>query len=1134
IVTSEDERRATYYFEGPAIDGSAQAEHAAPAGEIICTTNLYAYADSLLAVEGLAGDGDLCRVLALGQGAPGGLPVSRPPFDEEAMSRFFPAEIVRQERSGEFRQVLSVFINLPTVRTEDQLDIFVRSVFNLQDKYGGLFNRVDFGDKGSNLLMFWGAPVTYENDVDRALNFILDLQAKTSIPINAGVTYRIAHAGFVGSPLREEYTCYGRGTNLAARFMTTASRGEIWLDEHAARLAEKRFDIEYEGQLAFKGFAEKQKVFVLFEAKEDGETFYDRPMVGRHVEMDALTDFVEPLWRGQPTGVMIIWGEPGMGKSRLVHEFSQSDVIKEAGALWALCQSDEILRESFNPFRYWLKRYFNQSATQSELRNKRSFNRRLDGLIANTEDESLATELDRTRSFLGATLDLFWPDSLYAGLDAPGRYENTILGLLALIQAESLRQPLIVQLEDMHWIDEASREFVIRLADAMKTDSGHTYPIALIATSRHEGPGCPLAEGEECQEIDLAQLSRESLRDLALSILGGLIAEPLLDLIEDRAEGNPFFAEQIVRYLVESDLLAEGLQGWQMKHEKRRLLPADVRSVLIARLDRLAQEVKDVVQTAAVLGREFEVALLIRMLHNDQQTWDCINAAEEAAVWSALNQMRYIFKHALLRETAYRMQVRARRQALHRLATQALETLYADDLAHHYTELAYHSEHAGLAAAAADYYLKAAKQAISRGTLADALNYLDQAEALAPEDQTETRWNVLVQQASALGMLGNPEGNKEKARKALSLSQAMGDDEKVAEAHLLLGDAARLMGDDQAALTEFDAGLAASRRIGTRVMEALLLGIKTATLNRLGRTEEAAIVAKDALALADDLDNETVLVRILTNAANLYIGVGDNGQAAELLTRQVEINRRQGNQVGLAYGLLNLGYNQQMLGQYELAKAAISESLQVTMTMGAARLSAYNRLNLGLAEIRVRQLDSARREIEEARQALIEVDDRFGIAASHSYLGMALESDGQPEQAAASYEIAEQMMAELSATGYAIDAIAGRGRCALLLDDKAQAGQLASDVWAYLRQSGPGGLEFPMLAYESCALVFESTDDSAAHQAIVEASYGELMKRAQQISDETWRDSYLHNVPEHRALIERWERLFGKSARVTN
>jgi tetratricopeptide (TPR) repeat protein len=304
--------------------------------------------------------------------------------------------------------------------------------------------------------------------------------------------------------------------------------------------------------------------------------------------------------------------------------------------------------------------------------------------------------------------------------------------------------------------------------------------------------------------------------------------------------------------------------------------------------------------------------------------------------------------------------------------------------------------------------------------------------------------------------------------------------------------------------------------------------MQATSLGRMGRMEDAAVVAEGALVMADQQGDESVLVRVLNNVANYYMMAGDHGRAAELLTRQVAINRRQRDQVGVAHGLTNLAYNQLLLGQYEPAQEAIAQALQLTMTMGARRLSAYNRLNLGLAQIRLRRLASARQEIELAHQALLEVDDKFGVAASHSYLGMALERDGQPAQAAANYETAGQMMGDIGATGYAVDATAGLSRCALLGDDESQAEQLANEVWAYLRQTGAGGLEFPLLAFESCAQVFESVGNETDLQATIRASYHELSQRARRISDVEWRNSYLHNVPEHQALIERWERVTGQ------
>ncbi len=1126
IVTSEDERRASYYFQGPAIDGSAEAEHAANAGDIIIGARLHDLIGPMVNAEPLADQaGNYQRLRAVSASAPA-VELSGPrSADFEVMTRFFPSSVVYQEHSGEFRQVLNLFINLPTVRTEDQLAIFMRSMFALQDRYGGLLNRLDFGDKGSNLLLFWGAPVAHENDVARILNFVLDLQTVTSIPINAGITYRLAHAGFVGSAQREEYTCYGRGVNLAARFMTAAPRGEIWLDERVAQHAERNFEIEYEGEMAFKGFAEKQKVYALFEIKEEDETFYDGPMVGRQAEIEIMTDFVAPLWRDQPAGALIVWGEAGMGKSRLVHEFHHSDMFGEVDVLWAVCQSDEILRESLNPFRYWLIRYFNQSQAQSEARNKRNFNRKLDGLISETSSQWLAAELDRTRSFLGAMLGLYWPDSLYAGLDAQRRYENTLGGLMTLMQAESQRQPLIVHIEDNQWIDEASREFMVHLATSLRDDGDETDPIAIIATSRHEGPGCPLAEADQCLEIDLAQLSPESLAELAQDLLNGPVSQSLLDLIVARAEGNPFFAEQILRYLRESDSLAVGPDGWQLRKEGRTPLPADVRSVLIARLDRLAQEVRDLVQTAAVLGREFEVLLLARMLRDDNSVIDRVEEAQSAAIWSQLNQMRYLFKHALLRDTAYRMQVRTRREALHKLAAQAIETLYADDLRPHYAELAYHCERAGSMDEAADWYMLAAAQATNHGTLVDARSYLTRAVDLVPAERADMRWSALTRQIKVLNMLGEFEASLKVEETTLTLAQEIGDDALMAEAYFLRAVTAHEMGNDRTALGDFEVGLLASKRGGARRIEALILGMKTIALARTGQIEEAAVVAEGALAMAEELGEEYVLVRNLNNLANFYMYIGDHGQAADHLTRQVDINRRQGDRVVEATGLTNLAYNQLALGRYDAAQAAIEGALQLTTLMGASRLSAYNRLNLGLALVRLGRPADALREIEAARPELIAVGDRFGLSVTYTYMGLALEADRQADQAAASYEEAVEMLRQIDAAGYAIDAVAGRSRCALIQEDLQLAEVLAVEIWEYLRQSGASGLEFPLLAYESCARAFEAAGNEAAFRSTVEAGYRELMDRAKRISDGEWRSALLHNVPEHRALGEMWERL---------
>jgi tetratricopeptide (TPR) repeat protein/class 3 adenylate cyclase len=728
IVTSKGQRRAVYYFRGTAIERCTEAESHSGPGEIVVGRELFKNIRKHVNEKAV---GEYYTI----SGTEGELPHSQHFTQPESnlinMAHFCPEDLVNQTYNGEFRQVVNLFINLPTIRTKGQLEIFMQSVFELQNQYGGLLNRLDFGDKGAHLLMFWGAPVTYENDIERALDFVLTLQEETSIPIHAGLTYRISHAGFIGSDIREEYTCYGQGVNLASRFMVAAPRGMIWIDEHIADRAESHHQIDFVGEQTFKGFSEKQSAYVLLERKDEIIPFFRGEMVGRQEELDILADFVQPLEEGRFAGALVVWGEAGIGKSRLVHEFQDADIFPSKNVLWGVCQTDQLLREAFNPFRYWLQQYFGVSETQVEARNKRSFNQRLDHLIAKIKDETLIEELDRTRSFIGALLGLYWPDSLFQQSEAQGRHENTLIGLATLLLSESTIQPVILHLEDAHWLDADPRSFLSHLIARATPKDGKSYPIAIIATARPEEKEGILGEVKVFTEITLDKLKRDEIASLAVKIITAPAAPRLLTLLNQRADGNPFFTEQILYYLLEQELLELSDDGYDVGNLENLLLPTDVRAVLVARLDRLRWEVKEVVHVASILGREFDVPLLAQMLEDESGLTEKLSEAEHGAIWSPLSENRYIFRHALMQDAAYHMQLQTKRQELHALAVNALEKQYSEDLSSHYGALAYHSEQAGDHDRAFPYFSLAAARAEQIYANDEAINYYTRAIELS-------------------------------------------------------------------------------------------------------------------------------------------------------------------------------------------------------------------------------------------------------------------------------------------------------------------------------------------------------------------------------------------------------------------
>lgn len=186
ILRSEDERIATYYFRGRPVDESAKAEHQARAGEIILENGMNELLKGAIWSQSI---GSFHKLGGFHVDMPIATPTIFPPVDLKISRIFMPEEVISQDVRGEFRQIVNLFIRFPDL-PDKKLQDFVRVIFDLENKYGGLISRLDFGDKGCNMLVLWGAPTTHENDISRALNFILELKARVDVPITAGVTDR--------------------------------------------------------------------------------------------------------------------------------------------------------------------------------------------------------------------------------------------------------------------------------------------------------------------------------------------------------------------------------------------------------------------------------------------------------------------------------------------------------------------------------------------------------------------------------------------------------------------------------------------------------------------------------------------------------------------------------------------------------------------------------------------------------------------------------------------------------------------------------------------------------------------------------------------------------------------------------
>lgn len=1164
ILSGQEPDQHTYYFGGTAVEACAEAEHYATGGDLIVSQAIAATMGSDITAVNLPETDAFVKVTAVHRHAEPTTP-DLPAVSGDQARAFMPSALVEELFTGEFRQIISMFISLDEINTHDELAAFMRQVFALQSRYGGFFNRIDFGDKGCNLLLFWGAPTAHENDVERALNFVLDLRAQLTTPMRVGITYYIAHAGYIGAPIREEYTCCSRGVNLSARHMMAADWGEIWLDGETASRAEDHFWLSYYDQVPFKGFAEPQPVYLLHGRKEQVmRDTYDGEMIGREPEMARLDTAIAPVREGRLAGVVAVYGEAGMGKSRLVYEFARRVQTWSTPPLWCFCPADEILRQSLNPFRYWLRSYFGVSNNQGEAENKDAFEAVLTELIEDTADKELKHTLARTRSFLGALIDLYWSGSLYDLLEPQLRFENSLEALKTLLKAESLRQPVIIELDDAQWLDNDTMQFLHQL-----THNVADFPLAIIAASREPLPADLFDTAVPHTTISLNTLTSDGIAQFIHMMMGRPPSPALVAFLAKRTDGNPFYLEQVLLYLAEQNLLDPDA-GEQILSDDNVTVPTDVRAVLVARLDRLTRDVRQVVQTASVLGREFETRLLSQMLLGLEQIALQVAEAETAAIWTALNEIRYIFKHGMMRDAAYDMQLRGQLHKLHRLAATAQEVVYHDDLEPHYAEIAYHYDRAQDVYMALSYYRKAGDHAKANYRNTEALDLLSRALEIAPEEELEMRYEILLGREGVYDWQGKREKQQEDLDQLELLAQAMPEAEQaryVARVALRRANYGLVTSDYTGAMTQAERAVTLAQAAQSPDIEAegnLLMG-KIAS--RQGAFEAAKRALEQSLRLTAMIptlgrpngDRNSDRADSLMTLGQVYWYQGDYAEAETYLQQALELNRRlnlrrgeagclnalgamlseQGDwlaartyaeevlticqEIGYRHGetiiLRNLGGDFNDLGDYHTAQAYVEQALTTCQELADRWGEAICHDTLGVIAYGLQEYAQAVTYLEEAIAIQEEIGDQDGLGYTWTHLGHALLALELYRPASEAYEHALHIREGLAQSSLVMDTRAGLAHVVVKLDKLSLAKAQLEQVLAWLTEHGADGLEYPLLAYWNCFCVAQSVAPKQASE-ILNTAVSLLHQRAERIQDQGLRRQFLHAVPVHRALLE--------------
>ena len=619
------------------------------------------------------------------------------------------------------------------------LDPVLQLMMDAVHRYEGTVNQV----MGDGIMALFGAPLAHEDHAVRACYAALAMQAAAkryaddvrrqrgvSVQIRVGLNSGEVVVRAVGSDLRMDYSAVGQTTHLAARMEQAAPPGSIIVSPDTLRLAEGYVDVKSLGSMPVKGLSHPVEMYEVTGAGSVRTRLQASAVrgltrfVGRETELEQLRRSLALAAEGRGQVVAVV-GEAGVGKSRLFHELTHSHRVQS----WLVLESSSVSygkATSYLPVVDLLRSYFKIQTRDDQ----REITEKVTGKLL-ALDDALRPALPAVLSLVGVPVD----EPQWQTLDPPQRRARTLDAVKRLFLRECQVQPVLLVFEDLHWIDAETQALLDGLVDSL--------PSAKLLLLVNYRPGYQHAWTSKTYyaQLRLDMLPAESTAELLSALIGndaGL--EPLEQLLLKR--GNPFFLEEVVRMLVETGALVGERGAYRLTQPIQRLqVPQTVQTILAARIDRLSAENKQLLEAAAVIGKDVPYALLSGIAGLPEETLrrglNDLQAAELLDETQLFPDLEYSFKHALTHEVTYGGLLQERRALLHAQIVGVIEALHGSRLVEHVERLAHHAFRGEMWDEAVTYARQAGDRAAALCVDGEAVAYYERAiEALAHLDVT--------------------------------------------------------------------------------------------------------------------------------------------------------------------------------------------------------------------------------------------------------------------------------------------------------------------------------------------------------------------------------------------------------------
>ncbi len=980
------------------------------------------------------------------------------------------------------------------------LNRYVLGVQSAVHRYGGVINKMDLAANGEKLLAFFGAPVAHEDDAERAVRAALSIQERLEalrqelagetglmglhLEQRVGISYGYVFAGNIGTDWRREYTVMGDEVNLAERLLAVAEPGGISVSDSVRRRVQAIVDLVPQGDVLLKGKSESVSTYAVLGMREGrtsrrGLQGMRSPIVGRRAEWSQLLGAIDQLLhdRGQ---VVSLVGEVGLGKSRLVAELREHVAGSTVQWLEGRCLS-YTEPVSYWPFQDILRQMLGLGPDD---RGPEAWEKLRRALEDTSSLPDVSAVLPYVAGFLGLPVEE-WLQERVRYLDAEALQRRTFIaiGILFEAYARSKEAPLVVVLEDVHWIDQASTALLGHLLSLVDRTS-----LMFLLTYRPEQGTRSWELHEEIRQQFTHCWSEVDLRPLRLSesqeLLANLVSARdwpagVRDMILNRAEGNPLYLEELLRALIDDRVLTQDEEGnWHLAARVGHIrVPDTLQGVIMTRLDRLEETSRWTAQVASVIGRAFSVDLLRRIvpMSESQVRANLAQLREHEIIRDSERapQLIYVFNHVLVQDVCYRSLLARTRRLYHRRIAEYLvsEEIAGQEAESSYPFIAYHAFSGQDWSRAFRYQLLAGEHAQELFANEAAIEHyrkaLQSAEHL-PDEETKDGVQIAI---AALGELLTTTGQYEEAMSHLTqareLAARVRDQEAEARACRWLARLHELRSEYTTGVEWIQEGLIVLE--GRETVETTQLLLTAGLINtRLGNYDTALDQCELSLRIAERLGEVAVLARGYTLLGHLCRLRGMGAVTVWYFQRGLDLYEIAGdiNGQAIAHDLIATAYFH--TGQWQDAEREYLQAREISDLIGNKYSVALADNNLGGIALNQGRLDEALEFYRRALTSLEQMGESLYVqGALHVNLGHTYIRRGEVESAHPHLRTAEAYFEQAHARDWLPEMYRHFAEAALFVRDLDQAqrqGERALELARELSMRNEEGNNLRLLA----------------------------------------------------------------------